>query len=265
MPLRRDAQRNRERIIEAAGEVFATRGFAATLDDVAHHAGVGVGTVYRRFPTKEELIDAVFTDRLEDLVTLAEEALTAPSAWEGLTGFLRTSARWHAADRGLRPGPPQGLRGRRGVGRLAAHPDRGTGPHRGCAAAGGIARVPQPRSGYCWCSGCGGGRLQQRWRPGREPLADSGRRRMAGGPRGCRGTRRGHHHGGPSEAHADGSTRPRWCRPGRYFRPAPHARGGSRATLRVPPRCAARSHQGTIDQPGGHSGRAAALAGWQGA
>ncbi|MEV4282865.1 TetR/AcrR family transcriptional regulator [Actinoplanes xinjiangensis] len=102
MPLRRDAQRNRERIVEAAGEVFATRGFAATLDDVAHHAGVGVGTVYRRFPTKEELIEAVFTDRLEDLVTLAEESLAAESAWDGLTGFLRTSARWHAADRGLR-------------------------------------------------------------------------------------------------------------------------------------------------------------------
>lgn len=102
MPLRRDAQRNRERIIEAAGEVFATRGFAATLDDVAHHAGVGVGTVYRRFPTKEELIEAVFTDRLEDLVTLAEESLVAESAWDGLIGFLRTSARWHAADRGLR-------------------------------------------------------------------------------------------------------------------------------------------------------------------
>jgi AcrR family transcriptional regulator len=102
MPLRRDAQRNRERIIAAAGEVFATRGFAATLDDVAHHAGVGVGTVYRRFPTKEELIEAVFTDRMEDLVTLAEESLAAESAWAGLTGFLRTSARWHAADRGLR-------------------------------------------------------------------------------------------------------------------------------------------------------------------
>ncbi|MBO3737289.1 TetR/AcrR family transcriptional regulator [Actinoplanes flavus] len=102
MALRRDAQRNRERILSAAHEVFAARGFAATLDDVAHHAGVGVGTVYRRFPTKEELIEAVFTDRLEDLVTLAEEALAAPSAWEGLTGFLRTSARWHAADRGLR-------------------------------------------------------------------------------------------------------------------------------------------------------------------
>ncbi|MEU4624361.1 helix-turn-helix domain-containing protein [Actinoplanes sp. NPDC023801] len=102
MPLRRDAQRNRERIIEAAREVFAARGFAATLDDVAHHAGVGIGTVYRRFPTKEELIEAVFSDRLEDLVTLAEQALATEPAWDGLTGFLRTSARWHAADRGLR-------------------------------------------------------------------------------------------------------------------------------------------------------------------
>ncbi|MEU4427004.1 helix-turn-helix domain-containing protein [Actinoplanes sp. NPDC024001] len=101
-PLRRDAQRNRERIIQAAREVFAARGFAATLDDVAHHAGVGVGTVYRRFPTKEALVEAVFTDRLEDLVTLAEEALTEPSAWDGLTGFLRRSARMHATDRGLR-------------------------------------------------------------------------------------------------------------------------------------------------------------------
>ena len=102
MPLRRDAQRNRERIIEAAREVFAGRGFAATLDDVAHQAGVGIGTVYRRFPTKEELIEAVFTDRMEDLVTLAEESLAAPTGWAGLTGFLRTSAAWHTADRGLR-------------------------------------------------------------------------------------------------------------------------------------------------------------------
>ncbi|WP_433829218.1 TetR/AcrR family transcriptional regulator [Actinoplanes sp. CA-015351] len=101
-PLRRDAQRNRERIIEAAHEVFATRGFAATLDDVAHHAGVGVGTVYRRFPTKESLVEAVFTDRLEDMITLAEEALAAPSAWDGLVDFLRRATRMHAGDRGLR-------------------------------------------------------------------------------------------------------------------------------------------------------------------
>jgi AcrR family transcriptional regulator len=101
-PLRRDAQRNRERIIAAAHEVFATRGFAATLDDVAHQAGVGVGTVYRRFPTKESLVEAVFTDRLEDMVTLAEEALTADSAWDGLVDFFQRAARMHSADRGLR-------------------------------------------------------------------------------------------------------------------------------------------------------------------
>jgi AcrR family transcriptional regulator len=101
-PLRRDAQRNRERIIAAAREVFATRGFAATLDDVAHHAGVGVGTVYRRFPTKEALVQALFADRLADVIALGEQALAEPSAWDGLVLLLTRSARMHAADRGLR-------------------------------------------------------------------------------------------------------------------------------------------------------------------
>jgi AcrR family transcriptional regulator len=102
MPLRSDAERNRTRILQAAREVFAERGFSATLDDVAHHAGVGVGTVYRRFATKEALAEAVFDGRLEELVELTEQALAAPSAWEGLTSFLRTSTAMHAADRGLR-------------------------------------------------------------------------------------------------------------------------------------------------------------------
>lgn len=101
-PLRRDAQRNRERILLAAHDVFATRGFAATLDDVAHHAGVGVGTVYRRFPTKEALIEALFAERLEDLVSLAEDALALPSGWDGLTMMLRRTIEMHAVDRGLR-------------------------------------------------------------------------------------------------------------------------------------------------------------------
>ncbi|AEV82581.1 TetR family transcriptional regulator [Actinoplanes sp. SE50] len=101
-PLRRDAQRNRERILHAAHDVFAARGFAATLDDVAHHAGVGVGTVYRRFPTKEALIEAIFAERLEDLVSLAEDALALPAGWDGLTMMLRRSIEMHAVDRGLR-------------------------------------------------------------------------------------------------------------------------------------------------------------------
>ena len=59
-PLRADAERNRRRMLEAAAEVFATRGLAATLDDVAHHAGLGVGTVYRRFADKDALVEALF-------------------------------------------------------------------------------------------------------------------------------------------------------------------------------------------------------------
>jgi AcrR family transcriptional regulator len=101
-PLRRDAQLNRQRIIEAAREVFALRGLAATLDDVAHHAGVGIGTVYRRFPTKEALVEAALEDRLAEFAGAAEAALRAPTGWDGLTTFLRIVAEMHAADRGLR-------------------------------------------------------------------------------------------------------------------------------------------------------------------
>jgi AcrR family transcriptional regulator len=101
-PLRRDAQLNRERIIAAAREVFAARGANASLDDIAHHAGVGVGTVYRRFPTKEALHEVALDERLEEHVRAAEAALAAPTGWDGLVEFLRRAAEMQAADRGLR-------------------------------------------------------------------------------------------------------------------------------------------------------------------
>jgi len=101
-PLRRDAELNRRRIIEAAREVFGARGLSATLDDVAAHAGVGVGTVYRRFPTKEELLEAAFEERLEEHVRQIEAALRAPTGWDGLVCFLRVAAETHAADQGVR-------------------------------------------------------------------------------------------------------------------------------------------------------------------
>src|SRR5258707_11371813 len=69
-PLRRDAERNRRRILEAAGEGFAERGLGVTMDDIAERADVGVGTVYRRFPEKELLVEALFEDRVEELVSL---------------------------------------------------------------------------------------------------------------------------------------------------------------------------------------------------
>src|SRR5947209_17258288 len=87
-PLRRDAARNRERLLAAASELFAERGLNVTLNDIAHHAGVGVGTAYRRFANKEEVIDALFEQRLESLAGVAHEALDDPDAWRGLVMFL---------------------------------------------------------------------------------------------------------------------------------------------------------------------------------
>jgi AcrR family transcriptional regulator len=100
--LRRDAERNRQRILEAAAEVFTERGLDATLDDVARHAGVGVGTVYRRFPDKASLADALFDERIDALVGLAEQAQDQPDAWAALVWFLERSTEMLAGDRGLR-------------------------------------------------------------------------------------------------------------------------------------------------------------------
>lgn len=101
-PLRADAARNRERILVAAGEVFAERGLEATLDDIAHHAGLGVGTVYRRFPGKEELIEALFEQAIHEVVVLAEKAEAMGDSWEGLVWFLERATEMQAEDLGLR-------------------------------------------------------------------------------------------------------------------------------------------------------------------
>ena len=101
-PLRRDAERNRQRILRAASEVFTTRGVEATLDDIARHAGVGVGTVYRRFPDKEALIEALFEERLGTMVGLAEQGLANPDPWAGLVFLLEQAGGLLAGDRGLR-------------------------------------------------------------------------------------------------------------------------------------------------------------------
>jgi AcrR family transcriptional regulator len=100
--MRADAARNRERVLRAAAEVFAERGLDATLDDVARRACVGVGTVYRRFPNKEALIEALFTERVDEVVALALEAGRRPDAWEGFVLFLERSLELQSADRGLR-------------------------------------------------------------------------------------------------------------------------------------------------------------------
>jgi AcrR family transcriptional regulator len=101
-PLRRDAERNRQRILRAAATVFTERGLSASLDEVARQAGVGVGTVYRRFPDKAALIDALFQERIDMLIELAERAEDEPDSWVALVTFLERAAEMMTSDRGLR-------------------------------------------------------------------------------------------------------------------------------------------------------------------
>ncbi|OBA99386.1 transcriptional regulator [Mycolicibacterium fortuitum] len=100
--LRRDAERNRQRVLTAARELFAAKGLEATLNDVARHANVGVGTVYRRFATKEELIEAIFVDGMEQLTALAETALQQEDSWAGFAWYVESMCEITATDRGLR-------------------------------------------------------------------------------------------------------------------------------------------------------------------
>jgi AcrR family transcriptional regulator len=101
-PLRRDAERNRQRILEAAREAFAHDGLSVTLDEIGRRAGVGVGTVYRRFPDKEQLIEALFEDRMNEFVALADECLGFEDAWDGLVHFLDRAVQEQACDRGFK-------------------------------------------------------------------------------------------------------------------------------------------------------------------
>jgi AcrR family transcriptional regulator len=99
--LRADARRNREAVIAAAKKLFADEGLDAQMPDVAKVAKVGVGTVYRHFPTKEDLIAALAAERFERLAEKAREGIEAENPWEGLCGFIRFAAEIQADDRGL--------------------------------------------------------------------------------------------------------------------------------------------------------------------
>ncbi|MGZ4266778.1 MAG: TetR/AcrR family transcriptional regulator [Solirubrobacteraceae bacterium] len=101
-PLRKDAELNRRRILDAAGELFAERGLGVTLNDVAHHAGVGVGTVYRRFPDKAQLVDELFEERLAEIHALIQRAIEDPDPWHGLTSFLESALEVQARDRAVK-------------------------------------------------------------------------------------------------------------------------------------------------------------------
>lgn len=107
-PKRADARRNRERVIAAAEEVFAEQGIEAGVPEVAERAGVGKGTVYRNFETKDDLVAAVLTERVRTWRQRLTEESESGDAWSALTAFLSRAAVRRASDRSadLGMGPP---------------------------------------------------------------------------------------------------------------------------------------------------------------
>jgi AcrR family transcriptional regulator len=120
-PLRADAARNRARLLAAAKRVFAERGLDATMDEVARRAGVGVGTAYRRFRNRDDLIAALFEERLDEFMAALDEALADPDPWHGLSCFLERWMEMQAADRGFRELLLQSAEGRERIRRFRSH------------------------------------------------------------------------------------------------------------------------------------------------
>jgi AcrR family transcriptional regulator len=99
--LRADARRNRERIVAAAQEVFAQRGLDVPVEDIARHAGVGVATLYRRFPTRGDLIAGAFEAKMAAYADAVTQALADPDPWAGFCSYIEQVCAMQAADRGF--------------------------------------------------------------------------------------------------------------------------------------------------------------------
>jgi AcrR family transcriptional regulator len=102
-PRRADARRNRERLLAVARDAFAEHGADASLDDIARRAGVGSGTLYRHFPTRQALLEAVYRDLVDALCAQADELLASPSPGEALATWLRAVVAYATTKRGLWP------------------------------------------------------------------------------------------------------------------------------------------------------------------
>ena len=99
---RSHARRNHELLVVTAREVFAERGVDASLEEIARRAGVGIGTLYRHFATRNALIEAVFERRIGDFVALAEQATAEPDSWLAFVGYLEGTLELQAGDRLLK-------------------------------------------------------------------------------------------------------------------------------------------------------------------
>jgi AcrR family transcriptional regulator len=97
--VRSDAQRNHELLVAAAREVFTECGVEARLDEIARRAGVGIGTLYRHFPSREALVEELFAERVGEFLAVARAALLEADAWLGLTRLLETTLELQSGDR----------------------------------------------------------------------------------------------------------------------------------------------------------------------
>ena len=100
-PLRSDAERNRRLVLEAAAQAFAEHGFDVGMAEIARRAGVGNATVFRRFPSKDALVRAIFEDRIDETVASIEEAARIDDPWDAVVHCLEKSAELQARDRGF--------------------------------------------------------------------------------------------------------------------------------------------------------------------
>src|SRR3954452_24484736 len=99
---RADAERNRRRVLDEARLAFADRGAAASLEEIARSAGVGIGTLYRHFPTRHALVEAIYAEHIGEVEALAQAAADAEDAWAGLTAFLERMLELQARNLPLR-------------------------------------------------------------------------------------------------------------------------------------------------------------------
>lgn len=98
--LRKDAQRNRDLLVAAARRAYATRGLDVPLEDIAKEAGVSIGTLYNRFPSRGALIDAALADKVASAIDLADQATTMADPWDAFAWFLEHTCEVQATDRG---------------------------------------------------------------------------------------------------------------------------------------------------------------------
>ncbi|WP_336207661.1 TetR/AcrR family transcriptional regulator [Nonomuraea sp. LPB2021202275-12-8] len=127
--MRKDAVQNRERLLRAARQLFADQGLDVPLEEIARTAGVSIGTLYNRFPTRDSLVAEVFADRVATVAALAEQALAMADPWDGFAGFLTGVCELQAGDLGYNDFAVRGaaLEGDRGYGLMRQILERAQG------------------------------------------------------------------------------------------------------------------------------------------